>query len=126
MKNKFFAVLLLAFATLLLSCNAQYVLADVFPAERAIHFSRNDVSNRVRYPLYFNCVGADRKVTNIAVSNVSTNSASISWSQHTDNHGGSRYLEIIPTKGGGTVSLTVTARGDSGRSYKTMVEIIVD
>ncbi len=126
MKNKFIAVLLLAFSTLLLSCNAQYVLADVFPAERTIHFSRNDVSNRVRYPLYFNCVGADRKVTDIAVSNVSTNSANISWSQHTDNHGGNRYLEIIPTKGGGTVSFTVTARGDSGRSYKTMVEIIVD
>ncbi len=126
MKNKFIAVLLLAFSTLLLSCNAQYVLADVFPAERSIHFSRNDVSSRVRYPLYFNCVGADRKVTDIAVCNVSTNSANISWSQHTDNHGGNRYLEIIPTKGGGTVSLIVTARGDSGSVYKNVVNIVID
>lgn len=71
-------------------------------------------------------MGADKKVTGISVSNVSTNSASISWSQHANGYGGGHYLEIIPIRGGGTVRMDVTARGDSGKSYKTRVEVIVD
>ena len=100
--------------------------ADVFPERRVIHLTREAVIDRYRFPLFFQCVGPDRMVKSISVSNVSSNGASIMWSQHVDAYGGGLFLEIIPTRGGGSVRMTVTARGDSGRSYKTMVEIIVD
>ncbi len=91
-----------------------------------IHLTSGTVRDSYRFPLFFQCVGVDKKVTGISVSNITTNGASISWSQHMDGYGGGHYLEIIPVSGGGTVRMTVTARGDSGRSYKTMVAINVD
>ena len=100
--------------------------ADVFPESRVIHLTREAVIDRYRYRLFFQCVGQDRMVKGISVSNMTSNGANITWSQHVDPYGGGLFLEIIPTRGPGSVRMVVTARGDSGRSYKTMVEVFVD
>ena len=100
--------------------------ADVIPERRVIHFTRAAVRDRYRFPLYFQCTEPDREVKGISVSGINGNGASISHSVHHGTNGMGKYLELIPVGGPGTVSMTVTATGDSGRSYKTMMEIIVE
>ena len=113
-------------AIMLLLSFAQCASSDVFPAERVVRFPRGSVARRERYNLYFNCTGADREVKNISVTGVTTDRATVSHSVHQGTNGMGKYLELIPMGGPGTVRMTVTATGDSGRSNRTMIEIIVE
>ena len=119
----FFLFLLIVSISLFLP---QSATADVFPERRVIHFTRAAVRDRYRFPLYFQCTGADREVKNISVTGVTTNRATVLHSVHHGINGMGKYLELIPVGGPGTVRMTVTATGDSGRSYKTMMEIFVE